>query len=105
MEQIVFPILLLMIGFISGLGLMMLINALRENGATKKINKMMEDAKKDADKLKRDSIMEAKEKSYQLKSEVDKEIKEKKSEIKENEARLLQREGSLDKRDEICQKR
>ena len=56
MEQVMFPILLLMIGFISGFGLMMLINVLRETGATKRINKMMEDAKKDAADCTKDSL-------------------------------------------------
>ena len=105
MEQVMFSILLLIIGLISGFGLTMLVSVFRENATTKKINNMIEEATKKAEKLKRDSIMEAKEKSYQLKNEVEKEIKEKKAEIKENETRLLQREGSLDKRDEICQKR
>ncbi len=105
MKEIAFSILLLMIGLISGFGLTMLISMIRENSATKKINHMLEEAHKNAEKLKRDSIMEAKEKSYQLKNEIDKEIKERKNELKENETRLLQRESSMDKRDEICQKR
>ena len=66
---------------------------------------MLSDAEKNADKIKRDAVMEAKEKSYQLKLEVDKDIKEKKAELKDSENKLLQRESSLDKRDELCQKR
>ncbi len=105
MERIMFAILLLFVGLIIGFGLTMLVSVLKESAASKKIAKMLDDAQKNAEKLKRDSIMEAKEKNYQLKSEFDKEVKEKKSELKENETRLLQRESSLDKRDEICQKR
>ena len=55
--------------------------------------------------MKRDSLMEAKEKNFQLKQEFDKEMKEKKQELKENELRLEKRESSMDKRDEICQRR
>ena len=54
----------------------------REGTTSKKIDKMLSDAEKNADKIKRDAVMEAKEKSYQLKLEVDKDIKEKKSELK-----------------------
>ena len=79
MEQVMFSILLLIIGLISGFGLTMLVSVFRENATTKKINNMIEEATKNAEKLKRDCIMEAKEKSYQLKNEVEKEIKEKKS--------------------------
>ena len=67
MEQVMFSILLLIIGLISGFGLTMLVCVFRENATTKKINNMIEEATKNAEKLKRDSIMEAKEKSYQLK--------------------------------------
>ncbi|MDE5540078.1 MAG: ribonuclease Y, partial [Bacilli bacterium] len=65
----------------------------------------LEDAKKEADKHKRDTLMEIKEESHRLKQEVEKEIKEKKAEFKESENRLLQREASLDKREEMLQKR
>ena len=66
---------------------------------------MIEKAKKDADKIKRNSLFETKEEIHKLKLEADKEIKEKKSEIKESENRLLQRENNLDKRDSQLQKR
>ncbi len=105
MNQMILSIFLILIGLIVGFGLTVIYNSLREKNTTDKINKMLEEAQKNADKLKRDAIMEAKEKNYQLKNEVDKEIKEKKSELKESEARLLQRESSMDKRDELYQKR
>ena len=105
MERILISILLVFFGFFCGFGLTFLVNYLREGATSKKIDKMLDEASKNADKIKRDAVMEAKEKAYQLKLEVDKDIKEKKSELKDNETRLLQREGSLDKRDELCQKR
>lgn len=105
MNQLILSTLLLLVGLVIGFGLTMLINTLRENSASKKIEEMLDEANKKADQLKRDSIMEAKEKNYQLRQEVDKEIKEKKQELKDNELRLEKRESSMDKRDEICQKR
>ena len=105
MEQFLLSILLIIFGLVCGFGLTFLVTYLREGTISKKIDKMLEEASKNADKIKRDAIMEAKEKSYQLKMEVDKDIKEKKSELKDSENKLLQRESSLDKRDELCQKR
>lgn len=105
MEQILFSILLIIFGLIVGFGLAFLVAYLREGTTSKKIDKMLNDAEKNADKIKRDAVMEAKEKSYQLKLEADKDIKERKSELKDSENKLLQRESSLDKRDELCQKR
>ena len=103
--HILFSILLIIFGLFCGFGLTFLVTFLREGTISKKVDKMLDEANKNADKIKRDAVMEAKEKAYQLKLEVDKDIKEKKSELKDNETRLLQREGSLDKRDELCQKR
>ena len=105
MNQIILSTLLLLVGLIIGFGLTMLINILKENSANKKISLMLEEATKKAEQMKRDSLMEAKEKNFQLKQEFDKEMKEKKQELKENELRLEKRESSMDKRDEICQKR
>ena len=105
MNEMLLSILLIIFGLICGFGLTFLVAFLREGTTSKKIDKMLSDAEKNADKIKRDAVMEAKEKSYQLKLEVDKDIKEKKAELKDSENKLLQREASLDKRDELCQRR
>ena len=105
MNEMLLSILLIIFGLTCGFGLTFLVAYIREGTTSKKIDKMLSDAEKNAEKIKRDAVMEAKEKSYQLKLEVDKDIKEKKSELKDSENKLLQREASLDKRDELCQKR
>ncbi len=105
MNEMLLSILLIIFGLVCGFGLTFLVAYIREGTTSKKIDKMLSDAEKNADKIKRDAVMEAKEKSYQLKLEVDKDIKEKKSELKDSENKLLQREASLDKRDELCQRR
>ena len=66
---------------------------------------MINSAKKEIEKLKRDAAIEQKEEAHKIKMDLDKEIKEKKDELKESENRLLQRESSMDKRDEMFQKR
>ena len=66
---------------------------------------MLEKARKEAEKIKREGILEQKEENHRLKLEFDKELKEKKVDLKETEDRLLQREKNMDKRDELYQKR
>ena len=105
MEFNTMSILTLVIGFFVGFLIVFVIYMIRNNQNENKANKLIEDAKKEADKHKRDSLMELKEESYRLKQETDKEIKEKKAEMKDTESRLLQREASLDKREEMLQKR
>ena len=103
--DIVISILLIVIGLILGFILCTVVNYFRENNTTKKIETLLEKAKKDADKAKRESILETKEEIHRLKLDYEKELKEKKAELKESEDRLIQREKNMDKRDELYQKR
>ena len=105
MNSIIISILLVIAGVSVGIGATFLINTLRISNTTKKVGELLEKARKEAEKAKRDLLFEAKEESHKLKMELDREIKEKKEEIKETESRLLQRENSMDKRDENYQKR
>lgn len=105
MNEIIFSILLFILGLIIGVILLLTINYFRNKQKEKKADSIIDKAKKDADKIKRESLFETKEEINKLKIETDKEIKEKKNEVKESEERLLQREKNLDKRDEIMQNR
>ena len=105
MEFNVMSILTLIIGIFIGTLFISLLNYFRGVSAEKKADKFLEEAKKEAEKQKRDRLLEIKEESYKLKQELDCEIKQKKEEAKEAESRLLQREASLEKRDEMLQKR
>ena len=101
METLNFSILLVLIGLFVG-SLILFIKAL---DSSKKVDIMLEKARKDSEKIKRDYLLEAKEEAHKLKIEVDKEIKEKKSEVKEAEERLLLRENNMDRRDQTLQNR
>ena len=98
-------IVTLLVGLVAGGIVTFIIVILTGAGAGKKAEKLLNDAKKEADKHKRDSLLELKEESFKLKQETDKEIKDKKAEIAQSEERLLQREQSLDKREEMLQNR
>ena len=98
-------ILTLIIGFIIGAIILGIIFIIINKSRSNKANKLIENAKKEADKQKRDALLEIKEESYKLKQQTDAEIKEKKLELKQSEDRLLNRENNLDKREEMLQKR
>ncbi|MDD2519042.1 MAG: Rnase Y domain-containing protein, partial [Bacilli bacterium] len=105
MENIVFSILLVLVGLFVGIITTFLINYIRGTISSKKAEMILENAKNEAAKIKRDHLLEAKEESYKIKSELEKEIKEKKTEMKEAEERLIIRENNIDRRDQIFQKR
>ncbi len=105
MEITTSSILFLIIGLIIGIVIAFIIITITGFGAGKKAEKIIQDAKREADKHRRDTLLELKEESHKLKLEADREIKEKKSDLLQSENRLLDREKSLDKREELLQKR
>ena len=67
MNNIIFSILLVLIGLFVGIIAMIILNTIKVSAADKKSQKLLENAKKEADKIKRDSILEAKEENHRLK--------------------------------------
>ena len=88
MENVMFSILLVVVGLFLGAFIMTIVNKLKVSGAQKEADKLIQDAKKEAEKAKRDGILELKEESYKLKNQTDAEIKEKKQELNELNARI-----------------
>ena len=98
-------ILTFVLGLVLGVVAFFAYRTINIKKAEKTADSIIDKAKKDAEKHKRDTILEAKEEVHRIKLESEKEIKEKKNEIKESEARLLQRENNIDRRDLALQKR
>ena len=105
MDNVVFSILLVVVGLFVGAFIMIIINKLKVSAAQKEADKLIQNAKREAEKAKRDGILELKEESYKLKNQTDAEIKEKKKELNELNQRIDNREKSLDKRDELLTER
>ena len=105
MNTVLISILVFILGLIIGIIGIIALNILKKKRNEKEALDIIEQAKKTAEKTKRESILEAKEEIHKLKLETDKEIKEKKKEIKESEERLLKRESNMDKRDATLQNR
>ena len=103
--DLVISILLIVIGLIVGFVLCFIYFNIKSKSTNKTAEKIISDAKREAEKTKRDSLFETKEEIHKLKLEAEKEVKDKKNEAKEVEERLIQRENSMDKRDELFQKR
>ncbi len=105
MDSTVFSILLVVVGLFVGATIVLIFNKLKVSAAQKEANKLIQDAKREAEKAKRDGILELKEESFKLKKQTDEEIKEKKKELNDLNQRIDNREKSLDKRDELLTER
>ena len=105
MDNILISILLVVLGLIVGVVACYIVLNIKKKNTAKSVEKILDNAKKEAEKVKRDSLFETKEEIHKLKLESEKEIKDRKNEMKEAEDRLIQRENNMDKRDELFQKR
>ena len=105
MSNILISILLILLGLIVGIIIMFIINIIRKNSGLLKAENILNEAKIEAENIKKEYIREAKEEALTFKINAENEIKEKKSEIKESEQRLITREENIDRRDQNIQKR
>ena len=67
MDNVIFSILLVLVGTFFGIIIFIIINYIRGIRINKKADLMFEKAKKEADKIKRDYLLEAKEEAHKLK--------------------------------------
>ncbi|MDL2237775.1 Rnase Y domain-containing protein, partial [Christensenellaceae bacterium OttesenSCG-928-K19] len=69
------------------------------------VKKLVDDAQKRAEVIKKETVLEAQEEVHRLRNEFDKEVKERRNEINKTEKRLVQKEETLDKKnDNVAQK-
>ena len=66
---------------------------------------IIDEALKNAEAKKRESMLEIKEESIKAKNDLEKEIRERRNEIQRNERRIVQKEENLDKKIEAIEKR
>ena len=107
--QIVLPILALIIGAAAGaFGIHMYDKHNAESKvaeADQMVKKMIDDAQKRAETIKKETLLEAKEEVYRIKSETERENKERRKELQRAESRLQQKEESFDKKQEGLEQR
>ena len=81
MGNIAIFILMFILGIIVGVAILLVSLFIKKKKEESTALSIIDKAKKDADKIKRDSIFETKEEVHRLKLEADKDIKEKKNEV------------------------
>jgi ribonuclease Y len=68
------------------------------SGAEQAAKKIVEDANRNAEGLKRETILEAKDEVHKLRAEAERDIRERRNEVQRQERRLVQKEETLDKK-------
>ena len=80
-------------------------NESKVTGAKFTAEQIVEEAKREADALKKEALLEAKDETHKLRIEAESEIRERRAELQKQESRLLQREENHDRKDEALNKR
>ncbi|MFN2746300.1 MULTISPECIES: ribonuclease Y [Bacillus] len=75
------------------------------SGARNAAEQILGDAKRDAEALKKEALLEAKDEIHTLRIEAEQEVRERRNELQKQENRLLQKEENLDRKDESLDKR
>lgn len=68
-------------------------------------NRIIDDAHKEAESIKKESLLEAKEEIHRLRSELEREIRERRNEIQRVERRVQQKEENLDRKMDSLEKK
>ena len=75
------------------------------NGAANEARRILDDASREAEALKKEALLEAKDEIHTLRTEAELDIRDRRSELQKQENRLMQKEENLDRKDETLDKR
>lgn len=98
MEIVIAALVAIIVGFIIGYFLMQTIQKNKQQAAEQQARSVLEDAQREADSLRKEALIEAKDEALKMKAELEAESKERMKEVRSQENRLNQREQNIDKR-------
>ncbi|MEH6889293.1 ribonuclease Y [Bacillus sp. JJ864] len=101
---ILISILLAIVSAVVGFFVRKSIAEAKINGATNEAKRIVEDANRQAEALKKEALLEAKDEIHTLRTEAELEIRDRRSELQKQENRLMQKEENLDRKDESLEK-
>ena len=104
MAEVLIPVLVgvacIIVGLLIGYRYRQNIAEAKIGRAEDSVKKLIDDAQKRAEVIKKETVLEAQEEVHKLRSEFDKETRERRNEITKTEKRLVQKEDQLDKKNE-----
>lgn len=102
---VLISILLTLLGLVVGYYVRKTIAEAKIAGARGLAEQILEDAKRDAEALKKEALLEAKDEIHTLRIDAEQEVRERRNELQKQENRLLQKEENLDRKHEGIDKR
>jgi ribonucrease Y len=104
-EVIISALLGLIVGAVVGYFALKQVNDSKVTGAKQSAESIVEDGRREAEALKKEALLEAKDETHKLRTEAESDIRERRSELQRQESRLLQKEENLDRKEDALNKR
>ncbi|MFC5463692.1 ribonuclease Y [Lederbergia graminis] len=96
---------ILIVCVVVGYFIMKKVAKVKITGAHSEAEQIIKNAERDAEALKKEALLEAKDENHKLRIETERELRERRTELQKQENRLLQKEENLDRKDETLDKR
>ncbi|WP_373797182.1 Rnase Y domain-containing protein, partial [Jeotgalibaca porci] len=103
--EIAFAIIALIIGVVIGYFYRKSNHEKELAGARNTATSILEEAAKDAETMKKEAMLEAKEESHQYRSTIEEELRERRNDVLKQENRMIQKEENLDRKENTLSKR
>lgn len=102
---LIFAVVFLIIGLLIGYLLRKNVGESKIGSAEQKAQNLILDAENTAENIKKEKILEAKEETHRLKSDLENEIRDRRKEVEKSERRILQKEENIEKKLENIERR
>lgn len=103
--RLIFAVVFLIIGLLIGYLLRKNVGESKIGSAEQKAQNLILDAENAAENIKKEKILEAKEETHRLKSDLENEIRDRRKEVEKSERRILQKEENIEKKLENIERR
>lgn len=104
-NTVIFALLGLIVGAVVGFFVCKSIAEAKIAGAKSSAEQIIDEGTREAEALKKEALLEAKDEIHQLRTEAEQDIRDRRAELQKQENRLMQKEENLDRKDESLDKR
>ena len=105
MTEIILIIVAAVVGLAAGYIVRKQVGESKIKSAEEEAARIMEEATRNTDAIRKEAILEAKDEAYKIRNEAEQEVKERRAELQRSEKRLIQKEESMNRKYEALEQK
>lgn len=105
MNVVIAAVIAALVGLAVGYFIRKTVGESKIKSAEEEAARIMEEATRNTDAIRKEAILEAKDEAYKIRNEAEQEVKERRSELQRSEKRLIQKEESMDRKYEALEQK